>query len=93
VNKLVGEELSRRGIPPELRERCPYSICFVREFEYAIQVMHEVGIDIVLKGLQRPDKLGWQMTGYLRAEFLKELKRTRALFPQDVKALMPPMPN
>lgn len=89
---LVRAELDRRGIDRAIIAEHQYVICSANEFEVGIQVMHQVGIDAVIKPLTQDEKLGWQFSGHLRQSFATELKSVVPLFPEERRSLLPEPP-
>lgn len=87
LREMVTEELNRRGVDLTLVDRHPYTTCWARELEMGIQVMHELGIDGVLRGITR-DKLGYLFSGYLQSEFSDAVQRTRPLFPDEPEGML-----
>lgn len=90
--ELVRAELDRRGIDRAIIAEHQYVICSANEFEVAIQVMHQVGIDAVIEPLTREEKLGWQFSGHLRQCFANELTSVAPLFPEERRSLLPQPP-
>lgn len=91
VNEMATNEMENRSIDPTLLKRYPYKVCHIREFESAIQVMVQVGIGPVMKGIHATDRLGWQLSGYISSDFAEAMKLTRSLFPEDRQKIMPTM--
>lgn len=87
--ELVRAELDRRGIDRSIIAKHQYVICSASEFEVAIQVMHQVGIDSVIQPLSSDEKLGWQLSTHLRQCFASELTSTTVLFPEERRSLLP----
>jgi len=83
LDNLVKEELNRRGIGCSILSDYRYTVCCIREFEAAIQVMHSNGIHEVMKGITDPSKAGWLFSVYLTSEFSESTSQTRALFPEE----------
>lgn len=92
LDKLVIEELDRRGVDKALLETNRFTVCSIDEFEVAIQVMRQVGICQFIKGMTVGDKVGWLFSGYLRSEFSTELAKTIPLFPDEREKILPIRP-
>jgi hypothetical protein len=83
VRACVEEEFSRRGLDVELLNKYPYAVCWIRELEISIQVMHSIGIATLMEGITKGEKAGYMMDPYIRTEFPTEFSQTVALFPTE----------
>jgi len=83
LDDLVGKELDRRGIERTILQTNRYVVCCANDFEMAIQVMHEVGINAVMKDMTTGDKVGWLFGGHLRSAFPNSLEKVVPLFPEE----------
>lgn len=92
LNALVYTELDRRKINRSIISDHQYVVCSANEFEVAIQVMHQVGIQPVIEPLSKGEKVGWLFSGHLRQSFSKELLTVGALFPEERRSLIPKPP-
>ncbi|MDR6115050.1 MULTISPECIES: hypothetical protein [unclassified Sphingomonas] len=92
LNTLVLAELDRRKIDRSIITDHQYVVCSANEFEVAIQVMHQVGIQQVMEPLSQGEKVGWLFSGHLRQSFSKELQSVVPLFPEERRSLLPKPP-
>ena len=83
LSALVLDELDRRGIDHAIIVKHQYVVCTANELEVAIQIMNQVGIHPVMEPLTAGDRIGWLISGHLRANFSKELASVAALFPEE----------
>ena len=90
---LVGNELDRREIDRAILGKHQFVVCSANEFEVAIQVMHEIGIQPVMEPLTTGGKIGWLFSGHLQAAFSKELAAVVPLFPEERLSLLSTLPR
>lgn len=89
---LVENELARRDIELTILSDHPYVVCNANEFEAAIQVMHQVGIQAVMEPLTCGERIGWLFSGHLQQAFSRELGLVEALFPEEIQNYLPKPP-
>lgn len=84
------ERMKAEGIPPEWLTKFPYTVCSIQDFEQAVQVMDEIGIDRVMRGKAFDSaKQEWDMGAYLKDSFKQEIASTRFLFESEYNLLVP----
>lgn len=89
LGMLVRADLTRRGIDHSIIAAHQYVVCSAHDFEFAVQVMHQVGIRAVIEPLTEGEKVGWQFMSHLRQSFTKELMAVVPLFPEERQSLLP----
>lgn len=84
--RLVKEEVAARGIDEKLLGQCPFAIAAIGEFESAAQVIAMRDIASVMEGVVRGPKAGYQLRGYLFADFPDEMRRVVPKFTEKTVA-------
>jgi hypothetical protein len=91
VNKLrtdVARRLEDEGIPIDVLEEMPFSVCAIHEFEQAIQVMDHAGIRRVMQGKVERARQDWTLAAYLRDGFQEHREHTRFLFEEEFESIV-----
>ena len=79
----VSRRIQKEGLPLELLNDMPFSVCSIHEFEQAVQVMDHVGILTVMQGKVDDSRQRWTFSAFLSDGFQKFAKDTRFLFQKE----------
>jgi hypothetical protein len=87
VNADVTRRLNEEGVPIEVLQEMPYSVCAIHEFEQAIQITDRVGIRMVMQGKTDSSRREWTLTSFLREGFQEHVRHTRYLFEEEFDSI------
>jgi hypothetical protein len=87
VNADVTRRLNEEGVPIEVLQEMPYSVCAIHEFEQAIQIMDRVGIRMVMQGKTDSSRREWTLASFLREWFQEHVRHTRFLFEEEFDSI------
>jgi len=81
ISEHVKEAFDEKGLDKNLLAEHPYTLCAIEEFEQAIQIMAEVGIDKFMSGKIIGEHARWELVTFIARFFEAEaVKHTKALF-------------
>lgn len=80
LDKLIQGEFERRGLDHDLRERYPFTICSIAEFEGLLAACHDHSIDTVLSAKLGTEHRKWLMRGFLGERYPGSLTKAFAMF-------------
>jgi len=89
LNEKILSLLNEAGMSPSLLTEMPFTIASVREFEFGVQVIAEVGVSHLMKLKTDPQHRSANLLPFLQTQFNLHLQRTKgALFAEEVRALV-----
>lgn len=90
INKLVIEGLQENNIPPNVLQSMPYTIASIEEFEFAAQVINEVGIQNFLQAKTTENYKTWSLLSFASTKFKEHFEKVpKYLFEEDWKKMTP----
>lgn len=88
LDAKVSHYMNQERIPLIYLQNMPYTVCSVRELELAVQVMEQVGINMVMSGkVFDASRREWELSGHLRDAFTESVRNTRFLFEEEFEGL------
>jgi len=90
IDALLEDGMKAAGLDFSLREKYPYTICAVADFELALQVMNEITVENFMKQRFKDDKKFWPLDSFMKSEFKGEIENaSRNLFRTDLAKIHP----
>jgi hypothetical protein len=86
--EAVRAKLGERGVPLELLEERPFTLCSLQEFEAAAQIMARVGVGPVMAGKTANEQRTWAMSPFLQTAYRAEMNELDNLFADEWDDLM-----
>lgn len=87
VRTDVTRRLEKEGIPVEVLEEMPFSVCAIHEFEQAIQIMDRAGICTVMQGKVERSRQEWTLAAFLRDRFHEHETHARFIFEKEFDSI------
>jgi hypothetical protein len=94
IVEMLSAEVCRlmadQGMPEKVLTDMPFSVAAAHEFEAAIQVIAQVGIDAVMSKKTATEQRNWSLLPFIRDAFASEMKNVNwTLFESDWGRLLP----
>ena len=87
LHEKIQRLLEEAGLSPSLPIEMPLTIASVREFEFAVQVIAQVGVPGLMKEKTDPEHHSAHLLPFLQTQFQTQLQRTKsALFAEEAMA-------
>lgn len=83
----VREGLQQRGLPVDLPETHPFTLCSLYEFEAAARAFGFAGVDAVMGEKTTGEHQGWAMMPFIQGRFPRAVSENRVLFEAEWRAV------
>ena len=89
LDEAVLSKLKEENIAAGIVQKYPYTICAIEDFEIAIQIMSNEGIDVVMRQKTDAEHRLWAMYPFLGTVMGRNIRLPEELFPEDWRRIHP----
>ena len=89
LDEAVLSKLKQENIDAGIAKKYPYTICAIEDFEIAIQIMSNEGIDVVMGRKTDAEHRLWAMYPFLGTVMGRNIRLAEELFPEDWRRIHP----